>query len=179
MERKWVRLQVCAFIYIFLCLLPAAHDQNGRFVPKKPKVYTEESSGPTHFFTDDGMMGNSELKAVMKMATDLVSPQTMTRNRENHDGPSIAKKWKIGDVEGLVGSLLAFPGTGKEVAHVRVSFELSKNETVRSFCHVFIIIHITDVLGILAQVLCFAKRYPCLSAGQARRTATGSSEAVI
>lgn len=114
-----------SFINWYVSLLAKdGHDLNGRFLPKKAKLYSEESLGPVHFFTDDGMMGNSELKAVMKMASELVSPQTITRNRENYDGPPTVKKWKIADVEGLVGSLLAFPGTGKEVAHVRVCFSV-------------------------------------------------------
>ena len=74
------------------------------------------------FFADTDGISNSELKAVMKMASEVVSPSTITRTREASDAPSVQKRWKAADVESLVTSLLAFPGTGKEVSLVRVCF---------------------------------------------------------
>ncbi|XP_055342748.1 lysine-specific demethylase 5A-like [Paramacrobiotus metropolitanus] len=74
---------------------------------------------PMDFFGDFEGSANNELKAAMKMAAELVSPQTITRGRDAGDISPAVKRWKLEDVEGLISSLLAFPGTSKEVSHIR------------------------------------------------------------
>lgn len=86
---------------------------------KRQKFLTSQDS-PMDFFGDYEGTGNSELKAVMKMASELVSPQTITRGRDAGEVPAAVKRWKLEDVEGLVSSLSNFAGTSKEINHIRV-----------------------------------------------------------